>query len=72
MDREILKEKFKEILNNDTLKCEITIDENPTIIGIYKNEDNDTINFYIEGDCVVEFDDISTDTLKDIFSKLIK
>ena len=72
MGREILKEKFKKILDNGILKCEITIDEIPTIIGIYKNEYNDTIHFYIEGDCVVEYDDIPTHTLKEIFNKLIK
>lgn len=74
MEREELKEQFKKLLNgkSEHLKCEIILpNENPIIVGVFQNEEND-INFYIENDCVVNFDDVDIISLQIIFDELNK
>lgn len=70
MNRETLKENFNKVLNNGIIKCEITIDDIPRIIVIYKCKGTDIIQFSIEGDCVVDFEDLPTDMLNKIYEQL--
>jgi hypothetical protein len=67
MEREQLKEKFISLLDENK-KCEIIIDGYTYNINIIK-KDNDII-FYIDNDCIVEYDDIHIDTLNEIYNKI--
>ena len=72
MKRKTLKEKFKDILIN-------TSPENPLICVIDLNGlkcikifqiDNDIIYFYIEDDCLITFDDVTTEILELIINEI--
>ena len=84
MDREILRRHFSALLmntnNENHLKCNIIIGENdamglntlqmPRVIGAFQDEKEGIIYFYIEGDCIVEFDDMGTNDLINILNTL--
>jgi hypothetical protein len=84
MDREILRRHFSALLmntnNENHLKCNIIIGENdamglstlqmPRVVGAFQDEKEGIICFYIEGDCIVEFDDMGTDDLIKILNTL--
>lgn len=86
MDREILRRHFSALLmetdNENHLKCDIIIGENeamglstlqmPRVIGAFQDPKEGIICFYIEGDCIVEFDDMGTDDLINILNTLKK
>ena len=67
MEREQLKNKFITLVDNEQ-KCELTIDDVTYNIGIVKRGDN--ILFYVDNDCLVDFEDIHTETLNEIYSKI--
>jgi hypothetical protein len=66
--------------NENHLKCNIIIGENdamglstlqmPRVVGAFQDEKEGIICFYIEGDCIVEFDDMGTDDLIKILNTL--
>jgi hypothetical protein len=66
--------------NEHHLKCEIIIGENeamglstlqmPRVIGVFQEPTEGIIWFYIEGDCLVEFDDMETNDLINILNTL--
>lgn len=72
MDREILRKHFSALLINTDfehhLECKVHIDndDDATLIGIFKDQTDNNIYFYIYGDCIVEFDDMALDILIDI------
>jgi hypothetical protein len=84
MDREILRRHFSALLmetdNEKHLKCDIIIGENdamglstlqmPRVVGAFQDEKEGIICFYIEGDCIVEVDDMGTDDLINILTVL--
>ena len=84
MDREILHRHFSALLmetdNEHHMKCDIIIGENdamglstlqmPRVIGAFQDPIEGIICFYIEGDCIVEFDDMDTDDLINILNTL--
>lgn len=84
MDREILRRHLSAVLmntdNDNHLKCNIVIGENdamglstlqmPRVIGAFQDPKEGIICFYIEGDCIVEFDDMGTDDLINILNTL--
>jgi hypothetical protein len=84
MEREILRRHFSALLmntdNEHHLKCEIIIGENeamglstlqmPRVIGVFQEPTEGIIWFYIEGDCLVEFDDMETNDLINILNTL--
>lgn len=83
MDREILRRHFSALLmntdNEHHLKCNITIEDDamglstlqmPKVIGVFQEPTEGIIWFYIEGDCLVEFDDIETNDLINILNTL--
>ena len=83
MDREILRRHFSALLmntdNEHHLKCNITIEDGamglstlqmPKVIGAFQDPKEGIIFFYIEGDCIVEFDDMETDDLINILNTL--
>ena len=84
MDREILRRHFSALLmntdNENHLKCNIPIGEGdamglstlqiPKVIGAFQEPKEGIIFFYIEGDCIVEFDDMETDDLINILNTL--
>lgn len=84
MDREILRRHLSAVLmntdNDNHLKCNIVIGENdamglstlqmPKVIGAFQDPKEGIICFYIEGDCIVEFDDMETDDLINILNTL--
>lgn len=71
MDRKQLRQYFNDLLINTDfehhLKCKVHIDnDDTTLIGIFKDQTDNNIYFYIYGDCIVEFDDMALDILIDI------
>ena len=66
--------------NENHLKCNIPIGERdamglstlqiPKVIGAFQEIKEGIIFFYIEGDCIVEFDDMETDDLINILNTL--
>ena len=84
MNREILRRHFSALLmetdNENHLKCDIIIGENdavglstlqmPRVVGAFQDPKEGIICFYIEGDCIVEFDDMGTDDLINILNTL--
>lgn len=82
MDREILRKHFSALLmeTDNHLKCNIIINEDEAVglstlqmdkvIGIFQNPIERIICFYIEGDCIVEFDDMATNDLINILNEL--
>jgi hypothetical protein len=72
MERNELKAEFKKLLNGKCLECEIAIDDITMVVGVYQSKLTNEVNFYLEGDCVVEFDDIDLNTLYSIFKALKK
>jgi hypothetical protein len=86
MDREILRRHFSALLmetdNEKHLKCDIIIGENdamglstlqmPRVIGAFQDPKEGIICFHIEGNYIVEFDDMGTDDLINILNTLKK
>ena len=78
MEREILRSHFGMLLSNTDnehhLKCDVRLDnlKTPKTIGMYQDIKTNNIFFYINGDCIVEFDDIDTDMLISIYLTLLK
>lgn len=84
MDREILRRHFSALLmntdNEHHLKCNIIIGEDeamglstsqmPRVIGVFQEPTEGIIWFYIEGDCLVEFDDMTDNDLINILNTL--
>ena len=84
MDREILRRHFSAVLmntdNDNHLKCNVIIREDeamglstlqmPKVIGVFQDPKEGIIYFYIEGDCIVEFDDMETNDLINILNTL--
>lgn len=84
MDREILRRHFSALLmntdNEHHLKCNIIIGENeamglstlqmPRVIGAFQDPKEGIISFYIEGDCIVDFDDMEYNDLINILNTL--
>lgn len=82
MDREILRKHFSALLmeTDNHLKCNIIINEDEVVglstlqmdkvIGIFQNPIEGIICFYIEGDCIIEFDDMATNDLINILNEL--
>lgn len=83
MDREILRRHFSALLmntdNENHLKCNITIEDDtmglstlqiPKVIGVFQEPTEGIIWFYIEGDCLVEFDDMADNDLINILNTL--
>ena len=84
MDREILRRHFSALLmntdNEHHLKCNIIIGEDeamglsisqmPRVIGVFQEPTEGIIWFYIEGDCLVEFDDMADNDLINILNTL--
>ena len=83
MDREILRRHFSALLmntdNENHLKCNITIEDDamglstlqmPKVIGVFQDPKEGIIFFYIEGDCIVEFDDMADNDLINILNTL--
>ena len=75
MDREILRKHFSALLINTDfehhLKCKVHIgNDDTTLIGIFKDQTDNNIYFYIYGDCIVEFDDMATNNLINILNAL--
>ena len=77
MDRNILKKQFSELLKNTDfehhLECKVHIDnddDDATLIGIFKDQTDNNIYFYIYGDCIVEYDDMEDNMLINIFNNI--
>ena len=76
MDRKQLKQFFNDLLINTDfehhLECKVHIDndDDTTLIGIFKDQTDNNIYFYIYGDCIVEFDDMATNYLINILNAL--
>lgn len=86
IDREILRRHFSALLmetdNENLLECNIIIGENeamglstlqmPKVIGVFQDSKEGIIYFYIEGNCIIEFDDMDTNDLINILNTLKK
>ena len=84
MKREILRKKFSALLmhndSDDPIKCNIKFDpedafglsSNPEVIYIFQDPIEGIIYFGLDGDCTVEFDDIDSEILENIFTELLK
>lgn len=83
MDREILRRHFSALLmdtdNEHHLKCEIVLEDEAMglcdalkarVVGAFQDTIEGIIYFYIDGDCVVEFDDMATNDLINILNTL--
>lgn len=84
MDREILRRHFSALLmntdNENHLKCDIIINTDDAVglstlqmnkvVGAFQDPIEGIIYFYIEGDCIVEFDDMATNDLINILNTL--
>ena len=76
MDREILRRHFSALLmntdNEHHLKCAIGLStlQMPKVIGAFQDQKEGIIFFYIEGDCIVEFDDMADNDLINILNTL--
>ena len=86
MKREILRRKFSALLmhndSDDPIKCNIKFDPEdafglssnnlPKVIYIFQDPIEGIIYFGLDGDCTVEFDDIDSEILENIFTELLK
>ena len=84
MDREVLRRHFSALLmntnNENHLKCNIIINTDEAVglstlqmlkvIGCFQDPIEGIICFYIEGNCVIEFDDMATNDLINILNTL--
>ena len=83
IQRENLRRHFSALLmntdNENHLKCNITIEDSamglstlqmPKVIGAFQDPKEGIICFYIEGDCIVDFDDMEYNDLINIFNTL--
>lgn len=82
MDREIIRRVLSAFLmdtnETNTYQCNITIGNSyglssldlPIIINMFQDPIEGIIYFYLQGDCLIEFDDIETEDLISICNQI--